>query len=317
MTASQFGFHTTAEEVAMVLGDHIKGKTILITGVSPNSLGAEAARVAAKFGAGLVAIASRSQTKLEQVARGIKFETPTANVRTLVLDLGSFAAVRVAASEVLAYPEPLDVLINSAGIMAVDYRKTVDGHESQFGTNHLGHFLFTARIFPKLRESDAPRIINVSSYGHRYGTIRFDDPGFSEGEKYDRFEAYGQSKTANILFSRELARRGVVSFSLHPGSILTNIADTIPMDALVGLGVLDEKGEVCTDGRVSWKTLGEGASTYIFAAFDPAIVAQSGAYLEDASVNEDGAAPHASDMESAKRLWELSEQLVGEKFDVI
>jgi len=314
--STNFGFHTTAEEAATVLASQIKDKNVLITGVSPKSLGAEVARVIAKFGAGLIVIAGRSKAKLEQTEKDIKSEIPAANIRLLLLDLNSFVAVRAAADEVLAYPEPLHVLINNAGIMGIDYRKTVDGHEAQFGVNHLGHFLFTSRIFPKLRESGTSRIINVSSKGHRLSPIRFDDVGSSNGEKYDRWEAYGQSKTANILFSRELARRGVLSFSLHPGSIITNLSDSAPMEDLIKFGAYNEKGEPINNETYPWKTLTEGTATHIVAAFDQAIISQSGSYLEDSNVHDDLAAPHATDMEGAKKLWELSEQLIGEKFNL-
>jgi len=314
--STNFGFHTTAEEAATALANQIKDKNVLITGVSPKSLGAEAARVIAKFGAGLIVIAGRNKAKLEQMEKDIKSETPGANIRILILDLESLAAVRAAADEVLLYPEPLHVLINNAGIMAVDYRKTVDGHEAQFGVNHLGHFLFTARIFPKLRESGA-RIVNVTSFGHRYSPIRFDDPGFSNGEKYERWAGYGQSKTANILFSRELARRGVISFSLHPGAINTNLANATPVEEMIKLGIYNEKGEPVDNEDHTWKTLAQGTSTHIIAAFHETIIPQSGSYLADANVHDELAAPHAKDMESARKLWELSEQLVGEKFNLV
>jgi len=314
--STNFGFHTTAEEAAAVLASEIKGKNVLITGVSPKSLGSEVARVIAKVGAGLVIIAGRSRAKLEQTEKDIKSETPSANIRILILDLDSLAAVRAAADEVLAYPEPLHVLFNNAGIMAIDYRKTVDGHEAQWGVNYLGHFLFTARIFPKLRESGNPRIVNVTSNGHALGSIRFDDIGFSDGEKYDRWEAYAQAKSANILFSRELARRGVLAFSPHPGGIMTGIASEAPKEDMMKFGIYNEKGEPINNEHHTWKTLGEGASTHIVAAFDPTIIPQNGSYLVDATVQDDQAAPHARDMEDAKKLWELSEQQVGEKFNV-
>ncbi|KDQ11789.1 hypothetical protein BOTBODRAFT_176980 [Botryobasidium botryosum FD-172 SS1] len=314
--STTFGSTTTAEEVATVLAAEIKGKNVLITGVSPKSLGAEAARIIAKFGAGLVVLAGRSQEKLEQTERDIKAEVPNANIRLLILDLGSFATVRAAADEVLSYSEPLHVLINNAAIMAVDYALTSDGHETQFGVNHLGHFLFTARIFPKLQESGAPRIVNVSSSAHPFSPVRFDDLGFDSGKKYDRWHAYGQSKTANILFSKELARRGVISFSVHPGGIRTNLQDRSPQVAqdLLKMGVFNESGEPVDTERVKWKTVAQGAATHIVAAFDPSILPQSGSYLADGNVETATLAPHATDPEDAKKLWDLSEKLVGEKF---
>lgn len=183
----------------------------------------------------------RSVCTLEQTEKDIKVDT---NIRLVVLDLDPFTAVRrSAADELNSYPKPLDellfdsstfspvitaqnvspqVLINNAGIiMAVPY-STPDGHESQFGLNHLGHFLFT--------RNQAPRIINLSSGGNRFGPARFDDLGFSRDEKYQRWEAYAyrQSKSANILFSVELVRRGVLSFSLHPFILAPQIRYVLP-----------------------------------------------------------------------------------------
>lgn len=185
--------------------------------------------------------------RLQVTSDSIKKETPKAKLRILVLDLASLESVRKAAAEVNEYKEPihvcrsylyvspslpdyhfsaLQVLINSAAIMAGPYATTPDGFESQFGTNHLGHFLFTALIFPRVQAAlspeFSPRIILVSSYGHRFSDIRWNDLDFSKGGAYDAWEGYGQSKTGNILFANELARRGkakgILSYSLHPGS---------------------------------------------------------------------------------------------------
>jgi len=259
--STSIGFHTTGEEAATVLANQIKDKNVLITGISPKSLSSEVARVIAKFGAGLIVIAGCSKAKLGQTEKDIKSETPSANIRLLILDLDSFAAVRASADEVLTYPEPLHILINNAGIMAVDYRKTMDGHEAQFGVNHLGHFLFTARIFPKLRKSGTLRIVNISSGAHDLSPVHFDDVGFSNGEKYDRWAAYGQSKTANILFSRELARRGVLSFSVQPGPVMMNLEAYTPVEDMVKFGIWNEKGEPINSKYYKWKTLAEGAAT--------------------------------------------------------
>lgn len=145
--------------------------------------------------------------------------------QSLVLDLGSFASIRTASSTILALDRPVDVVINNAGVMMTPYGKTVDGFETQFGVNHVGHFLFTNLIMPKLLEAAEKKneavIVNVSSVGHRYSPVRWDDIGFSDGKAYDRIQAYGQSKTANILFSLalkdKLAAKGIRSYSLHPG----------------------------------------------------------------------------------------------------
>ncbi|KDQ11788.1 hypothetical protein BOTBODRAFT_35036 [Botryobasidium botryosum FD-172 SS1] len=314
--STTFGSTTTAEEVATALAGEIRGKNVLITGVSPKSLGAEAARVIAKFGAGLVVLAGRSQEKLERTEKDIKAEVPSANLRLLTLELGSFAAVRTAADKILAYSEPIHVLINNAAIMGVDYATTPDGHETQLGINHLGHFLFTARIFPKLQKSGIPRIVNVSSSAHAFSPVRFDDLGFDGGNAYDRWQAYGQSKTAGILFSKELARRGVISFSLDPGGARTGLQDRSPQVAkdLLNMGIFNEKAETVNTEHVTWKSVPQGTATHIVAAFDPSIVSQSGSYLADGKIANAALAPHATDAEDAKKLWDVSEKLVGEKF---
>ncbi|KDQ19220.1 hypothetical protein BOTBODRAFT_27801 [Botryobasidium botryosum FD-172 SS1] len=311
---ADFGSRTTAEEAASVFAAEIKGKNVLITGPSLGGLGAETARVISKFGAGIVILAGRSRDKLEETEKAIKSDVPTAKTRLLILDLNSLAAIGAAADEVLAYPEPIHVLINNAAIMAIDYAITADGYEAQFGVNYLAHFLFTARIFPKLRESGSPRVVNISSGGHRYSPFRFDDPGFSGGEKYDRWAAYAQSKTANILFSVELARRGVFAFSVHPGSVPTNLPKSAPLKEMVKIGIYNEKGEPVYSGHTVWKTLAEGASSYIVASFDPSM--EPGSYIVDSQVHNERAQPYALDPEDAKRLWKLSEELVGEAFNI-
>jgi NAD(P)-dependent dehydrogenase (short-subunit alcohol dehydrogenase family) len=180
--------------------------------------------VIAKHGPAVLILAGRSQAKCvftpisvkdpltrrfgernEESASIILAESPTASLRHLVLDLSSLAAVRVAAAEVNAYAESVDVLINNAGVMACPYGTTVDGFETQFGTNHLGTFLFTNLIRPRL--APGARIVNVSSRGHKLGPVRFDDIDFQKGATYDKWEAYGQAKTANMLFSVGLAKR--------------------------------------------------------------------------------------------------------------
>jgi NAD(P)-dependent dehydrogenase (short-subunit alcohol dehydrogenase family) len=193
-----------------------KIRAVLVTGVSPGGIGAETAISIASQKPDLIILASRDVSKIEKTAATIEELYPGTPTRTLKLDLGSLTAVREAAKEVNTYPETIDVLINNAAVMACPYSTTEDGFETQFGTNYLGHFLFTVLLLGKLTKGTG-RVVNVSSSGHDRGPVRFDDPGFSDGEKYDPWLAYGQSKTAIILFSVELARRGVNSFSLHPG----------------------------------------------------------------------------------------------------
>ncbi|KAH8553625.1 short-chain dehydrogenase [Umbelopsis sp. PMI_123] len=318
---SDFGFETTSDEAVTALADQIKGKTILVTGATLGGIGAETARAIAKHQPKLVIVAGRRQEALDDIIRKIKQETPAANLRSLVIDLASFESVHAAADQVNQYEEPIDVLINNAAIMAPPYHTTKDGFEAQFGTNHLGPFLFTALIFNRILASTTgePRIINVASRGHILCPILFDDYGFSNGEKYNRWHAYGQSKTANMLFSKELAKRykdkGLVSFSLHPGVIATNLSRDV-------LETKEQKlARTTYDGILYYsvnstqqKTIPQGASTTIVAAFDPTIKPYSGSYLQDCRIDNESPRDYALDEFNAEKLWLLSEKLVGKQF---
>jgi NAD(P)-dependent dehydrogenase (short-subunit alcohol dehydrogenase family) len=322
--SNHFGPTTTAEQAASVFASQIKGKSILITGITWGGLGAETARVCALFGASLVVLAGRSQGSIDVTITKIKQETPDANLRGLLLDLASLESIRRAAAEVNGYEEPIDVLINNAGVMASEYFVTFDNIEGQFGCNHLGHFLFTNLILPKILKSPTgePRVVNVSSSGHHFAPILFDDPGFSNGKTYKKWIAYGQSKTANILFAKELSNRykgkGLLAYSLHPGSIDTNLQRHIDRDAEMTAGLVDYKGNsVLTPEFKSYlyrKTVQQGASTTIVAAFDPSIKDQSGLFLNNAQVDISAVKPWALDDDAAQHLWSLSEDMVGQKF---
>lgn len=209
-------------------------------------------------------------------------------------------------------------MINNAAIMACPYAVTEDGFETQFATNHLSHFLLTNLLMPKILLSASPRIVNVSSWGHVRSPIRFGDLDFSRGEKYDVWEAYGQAKTANILFSvginQKLGERGVRSFALHPGSIKSGLQKYMTdelrdegMRWLVGMGY-----EVPVR-----KTLQQGCATTLRAALDPGLAIGGSIYLDDCQVGVVGkeVMEFALDGESARRLWGVSEEMVGEKFE--
>jgi NAD(P)-dependent dehydrogenase (short-subunit alcohol dehydrogenase family) len=317
MSNKNFGFSTEAEEVATYFADEIKGKTVLITGCTWNGLGAEVARTIAKHHAALVIIAGRKQEQLDETTQKIKEETPSANIRSLVVDLASLNSVRHAAAEVNACPENIDVLINNAGILGCPYRTTEDGFEAQFGTNHLGPFLFTNLILQKILASKSPRIVNVSSVAHLLSAIRFDDLFFDNGNTYTKWLAYGQSKTANILFARELSKRygskGLVTVSLHPGEIKTNLARDVKPGDVTG-PVKDHEGNVLDFSGMVYKTIAQGTSTHLVAAFDPTIASESGSYLMNCQIAMDQAKPWATDDTQAEKLWTLSEKLVGQNF---
>ncbi|KAG2178831.1 hypothetical protein INT43_001677 [Umbelopsis isabellina] len=317
---SSFNRKTTSDEAAAHFAGQIKGKTVLVTGASWGGLGAEAIRVIAKNGAGLVIMAGRRQESLDETAEKIKAETPNANLRSLVLDLASLESVRQAAKEVNAYSEPIDVLINNAAVMASPYMETKDGFEMQFGTNHLGHFLFTNLIFPRIMAAKEPRIVNISSMGHKFAPIIFEDPMFSKGATYKKWLAYGQAKTANILFSRELAKRygdkGLTAVSLHPGGIITPLVRHIDFQAEFSQPLYDYEGKEFDKGEAEeLKTLAEGTSTHIVAAFDPSLKSHNGSYLFDCQVADEQVKIWAKDDESAEKLWDLSEKLTGSKFE--
>lgn len=255
---------------------------------------------------------------------------PTVNVKPLPLNLLSFTDVRKAADTLKSWADvpQIDILINNAGIMAVPYKLTEDGFETQFQTNHLSHFLFTNLIMDKILASNAPRVIFVSSGVHRIGHIRWSDYNFNEGKHYQRWLAYGQSKTANALTALALAERlsskGVLSFSLCPGTIYTNLAahglddqasfaaDLTEMDNIYGnkwlWGMADMK----------FKTLDQGAATHVFAAFDNSIKEHNGAFLSDCHIADpflEEVYSWATSKVDAERLWKLSEKLVGQVFN--
>ncbi|KAI5477901.1 NAD(P)-binding protein [Pseudohyphozyma bogoriensis] len=314
MPPASFNAATTAAQAAKHFAAQIVGKTVLITGGTPKGLGAEAARVIAQHDPKLIILAGRTQSNLDAATSSILAETPSAKLQTLLVDFASLSSVRSAASLVNAYTFPIDVLILNHGIMAAPYSVTEDGFESHFAINHLGPFLFTNLIKPRILASQDPRVVVVSSLGHRRMNVRFEDPGFKGGEEYSPMEGYGQSKTANIQFAVGLAERwkGVTSCSLHPGGIQgTNLSRFMTHEDQIRLGFLTADGKPNTD-KYSFKTLEEGAATHIVAAFDPEIQNSNGAYLADCQIGTPSA--YAVDKGDAQKLWALSEKMVGEAF---
>lgn len=235
-----------ASTIAADNAAHIEGKIILTTGVTQGGLGATFVEAIAQYKPALLILAGRSAQKVEATVQKIKLNPKSADVATrfLELDLSSQKSVRAAADTVLNWAdvEKIDVLVNSAGIMAGPYKTTQEGIENQFGSNHIGHFLFTNLLLPKILASTNPRVVSVASDGHRFGGVRFEDVNFGEGERYEQWEAYGQSKTANILFARSLAEKlgakGVKAYSLHPGvAFNTSLAPQgLTEDDLAALG---------------------------------------------------------------------------------
>jgi len=324
--SSRFGFESTAAQVAA--GVDLGGKTAVVTGGS-GGLGAETARVLASRGARVV-IGARDVAKGEKVAAEIRSASPKATVEVDALELGSLPSVRAFASAVLAKHPAIHLLVNNAGIMACPLGRTEQGFELQFGTNHLGHFLLTGLLLPALRKGAPARVVCVSSSGHRFSTVHLDDPNF-EKRDYDKWQSYGQAKTANIWHALELDRResgrGVRALAIHPGMIVTELGRHLTSDDISAMrarvaAAAEKAGPDATPGASRWKTVEQGAATQIWAATAPELANRGGLYLEDCHVTgpsrdlnaSNGYAPWALDADGAAKLWPLSEKLVGASF---
>ncbi|HEX4139007.1 MAG TPA: SDR family NAD(P)-dependent oxidoreductase [Candidatus Methylacidiphilales bacterium] len=326
MKTNTFGATTTTEEA--LAGVHLQGKRILVTGVSAG-LGIETARALAAHGA-LVIGAARDLTKAEGATAEVR-KAAGANggsFELVALDLASLKRVRESANGLLAKGEPLDVIIANAGVMATPFGHTADGFETQFGTNHLGHFVFVNKIAPLLRTGG--RVINLASSGHRFANVNLEDPGF-EKTTYEPFVAYGRSKTANILFSVGFdARhrgRGVRAAAVHPGGILTELARHLNPGQLEAM-VENINKQLASEGKgpFNFKTIPQGSATSVWAAVVAPADEISGRYCENCHVSEivpddrvitpvsEGVRAYALDSKAAEALWKKSEELVGEKF---
>ena len=311
--ASRFGAETTASEVAE--GIDLSGKLALVTG-GTSGLGQETARVLAARGAHVI-VTARNRPKGEAVTEEIRRSTKNPRVEVEELELGSMKNIRAFADRFLARHPALHLLVDNAGVMACPFGKTEDGIELQFGSNHVGHFLLTCLLTPALRKAAPSRIVSVSSRGHHMSPVVFEDIQF-ERRPYDKWLAYGQSKTANVLFAvgleRRLGSRGVHALALHPGGIVTELGRHLEPHDL----------ELLLKRRpgLKMKTVEAGAATQVFAATAPELEGRGGVDLEDchvAAVNDatdaqDGVRSYALDLENAERLWKVSEELVGERF---
>ncbi|MFC4807706.1 oxidoreductase [Paenibacillus sp. GCM10023250] len=326
---SGFGATVTAEEV--IKGIDLTNKTAIVTG-GYSGLGLETVRVLRSAGAKVI-VPTRDVNKAVSALANID------GVDIEVMDLMDPASINAFADKFLATGQALHILVNSAGIMASPLSRDSRGYESQFATNHLGHFQLVARLWPALRKANGARVVSVSSWGHHFSPVVFEDPNFDRRD-YDRWAAYGQSKTANILFAVALDKRGqadgVRAFSLHPGSIVgTGLEKHLSEEELRAAGVIDENGQPVLDPAKNLKTVEQGAATSVWCATSPQLNNRGGVYCEncdiaplghdnesdfyldnESTLTDSGVMPYAVDSAAADRLWSLSEQLIGQKFAI-
>ncbi|KAH8668629.1 hypothetical protein BX600DRAFT_435154 [Xylariales sp. PMI_506] len=325
----QYSAETRGTQIAADLSAHIRGKTVVVTGVSPGGLGAKFAEVIAPHGPAVLVLAGRDRGRVRRTAAALARAHPGVRVRELELDLASQRATRRAAAELCSWHPTIDVLVANAGVMAtVPFALSPDGVELQFATNHLGHFLFANLIMSRLLASASPRVVVVGGDGHRLGAVRWSDINFRDGEAYNEWSAYGQAKTANLLFALGLAnrlgRKGLVAASLHPGSVLTNLMQHVDWNGPSAKSLKSVDIMMGNQwGLDSWtytsenKTPDQGVANHVFVAFAPEIADNNGKYFVDCQVadpHQQKVFPWATGDAEADMLWELSEKLVDQEF---
>ena len=313
---SEFGWSSTTDEV--LAGIDLSGRTVFITGAN-SGLGRETARAMASRGAHVI-MAGRDQDKLDEAVAAIQAGHSKAQIDTITVDLGSLENIRAATSRARQRFQKIDLLINNAGVMATPFLHTADGFEMQFGTNHLGHFALTGELCPLIERGHLKRIVNLSSRGHHFAPVDFEDPHF-ERRAYDPWTSYGHSKTANVLFTVGLEARfavlGIHAYAVHPGGIQTNLGRHMTpemMEALMARVTSKDTG-------FQWKTIPQGAATSCWAATAPELEGKGGVYCEDCHVAEvddesstGGVRSYALNPSFADRLWKLSEELTGVQY---
>jgi NAD(P)-dependent dehydrogenase (short-subunit alcohol dehydrogenase family) len=313
--SKNFGAQSTTDEV--LGGVNLSGKRVLVTGASAG-LGVETARALAAHGATVVG-AARDLDKARKATEVVK-----GNFELVQLDLASLKSVRACADALVKAGKPFDVVICNAGVMACPKGTTADGFETQFGTNHLGHFVLVNRIASLMKSGS--RLVNLSSAGHRFADVDIDDPNF-ERTPYTEFGAYGRSKTANILFAVEFDRRhkaqGIRATAVHPGGIMTELGRYMTQELRDQmLKSIDEANKAAGAPAFQWKTIPQGAATTVWSGFVAPADEVGGKYCEDCHVAElqdnpvarGGVRAYALDAEHAKALWAKSEAMVAETF---
>jgi NAD(P)-dependent dehydrogenase (short-subunit alcohol dehydrogenase family) len=309
-------FHAHSKALDVIVGHDLTGKIALVTGAS-SGLGVETSRALLAAHAEVI-LAVRDIAKGKRVAQQLREETSNEQAHVLEVNLSSLASVRLAAEQFRARWSKLDLLLNNAGIMATPHEYTPDGFELQFGTNHLGHYLLTMLLLPALQIAAPARVVILSSSGHGVSDIHFDDINYRH-RSYDKWSAYGQSKTANALFAVGLTQhygsQGITANAINPGAIFTGLQR--PED-LRTIGWIDEHGQ--RTNLMDWKTSQEGAATSVWASVGQELEGIGGRYLEDCQEAAPrtpetprgyGYLPYALDPAHAERLWIRSQEFVG------
>lgn len=320
-------FSRASTTVDIIKGVNLVGKVAIVTG-GYSGLGLEAARTLVSAGARVIVPARDVERARDAIAKA------GGGMEVRSMDLTDPKSIDAFAHDFVESGLPLHLLINNAGIMALpELKRDAQGNEMQFSTNHLGHFRLTVRLWPALKRAAGARVVSISSAGHRFSPVVFDDINF-ERRPYDPFKAYGQSKTANVLFAVEVDRRGkddgIRAFAVHPGGIsATNLGSHVGIDALKKTGFIDENNRPVVDLSRDLKSVPQGAATHIWCAVSPQLEGKGGVYCADseitqvlpqggpANLGEDrskrltGVEAYAIDPEAAKQLWQGSEQITG------
>jgi len=314
---SGFNAKSTADDVIQNID--LTGKIAIVTGGN-TGIGLETTKVLAAAGATVI-IPARDIEKAKKNLEGIR------NVEIAAMDLMSPTSIDAFAENFIASGRPLHLLINNAGIMWVPLRRDARGIESQLATNYLALFQLSARLWPALKKANGARVINVSSHGHHFASFNFDDPNFLHRE-YETLQGYGQSKTAVNLFSMELDVRGqsshIRSYAVHPGSIGgTELGREAPLELFQKMGFVDADGNMLPEVAASLKTIPQGAATTVWCATSPLLEHIGGVYCEDGDIavlssdmtDQKGVHPYSLDETNAKKLWKLTEEMTGIRFN--
>ena len=314
---SPFHRKSTGQEVLSEID--LDGKVAIVTG-GYSGIGLETTKALAAEGVRVIVPVRSMQKAADNLAK------VEGKLEMAQMDLSNLESVHAFADKMNSELTKLDLLINNAGIMACPETRVGPGWEAQFGVNHLGHFALTTALLPLLKNTPGARVVCLTSTAHKMSDVRWDDIHFTSGD-YDKWQAYGQSKTANALFANALARRlkptGGLAFAVHPGGIFTPLQRHLPKEEMVMLGWINEDGSPSELAKQGFKTPEEGCSTTLWAATSPLLENVAGVYCEDCNIaamtnpvggpmaRYFGVDPHACDDDAAERLWKVSEELLG------